>query len=62
MAPRKQEAEAAVPAPEEDVSMSEEAPVEENIGDVLMREDPHNPAALAFGEQRIRMVRLQDMA
>jgi DNA-directed RNA polymerase I and III subunit RPAC2 len=58
MAPRKKTTEAAAPAPEEDVAMNEApAEEEEQIGDVLIREDPHNPTALAFQEQRIRMVR-----
>jgi len=57
MAPRKKTAEAAAPAPEEDVNMNEAPAEEEQIGDVLIREDPHNPTALAFQEQRIRMVR-----
>ncbi|PQE22290.1 dna-directed RNA polymerase i and iii 14 kda polypeptide protein [Rutstroemia sp. NJR-2017a WRK4] len=57
MAPRKKTTEAAAPAPEEDVAMNEApAEEEEQIGDVLIREDPHNPTALAFQEQRIRML------
>jgi len=43
MAPRKKTAEAAAPAPEEDVNMNEALAEEEQIGDVLIREDPHNP-------------------
>lgn len=55
MAPRKKEVEASVPAPAEDVSM-EEVPAETE-GETLMREDPHNPAAMMFQEQRLRIVR-----
>lgn len=56
MAPRKKEAEAPAPAPAEDVSMEEDVPAESE-GEVLMRDDPHNPAAMMFQEQRLRIVR-----
>ncbi|KAM3081032.1 RNA polymerase subunit AC19 [Clarireedia jacksonii] len=56
MAPRKKATEAAAPAPEEDVTMNEAPVEEEQIGDILIREDPHNPTALTFQEQRIRML------
>ncbi|KAF7941240.1 hypothetical protein BELL_0201g00030 [Botrytis elliptica] len=54
MAPRKKEAEASAPAPAEDVSMAE-VPAETE-GETLMREDPHNPAAMMFQEQRLRIL------
>ncbi|ESZ95016.1 hypothetical protein SBOR_4636 [Sclerotinia borealis F-4128] len=55
MAPRKKEAEASAAAPTEDVSMEEAVPAESE-GEVLMRDDPHNPAAMMFQEQRLRIL------
>ncbi|CAD6439967.1 023de10c-8b1f-4439-b1da-159d4208a37b [Sclerotinia trifoliorum] len=56
MAPRRKEVEAEPPAsiPAEDVQM-EEVPAESE-GEILMREDPHNPAAMMFQEQRLRIL------
>ncbi|KAI9646705.1 RNA polymerase subunit AC19 [Ciborinia camelliae] len=54
MAPRKKEVEASASACAEDVSM-EEVPAESE-GEVLMRDDPHNPAAMMFQEQRLRIL------
>ncbi|RAL67502.1 hypothetical protein DID88_008257 [Monilinia fructigena] len=54
MAPRKKEAEASAAASTEDVPMAE-VPTESE-GEVLMREDPYNPAAMMFQEQRLRIL------
>ncbi|KAA8572469.1 hypothetical protein MFRU_003g03080 [Monilinia fructicola] len=54
MAPRKKEAEKSAAASTEDVPMAE-VPTESE-GEVLMREDPHNPAAMMFQEQRLRIL------
>jgi len=54
MPPKTKPAEAAAPAvSEDDVSMSDEPVVDTLSPD----DDPHNPARMAFEEQRIRIVR-----
>lgn len=59
MAPRKKEAEVSAIAPaEEGMPMGDVTA--ESEGEILMREDPHNPAAMMFQEQRLRIVRAQD--
>ena len=53
MPPKAKPAEAVAPAiPEDDVSMNDEPAVNTLSPD----DDPHNPARMAFGEQRIRIV------
>ncbi|TVY44793.1 DNA-directed RNA polymerases I and III subunit [Lachnellula occidentalis] len=49
MAPKTKPAEAVVS--EDDVSMNDEL-----VGDSPSNDDPHNPARMAFGEQRIRIL------
>lgn len=59
MAPRKKEAEVSATAPAEEGVPMGDVPAESE-GEILMREDPHNPAAMMFQEQRLRIVRAQD--